>query len=119
MNSQKMTNCKKYNTAESVGPLSLLLTSGGMEPGTPVDIQASEDATVVLRETMTAAELVGTIQFLRTIATNAEAVDSGTECGLQRDFQARPSEPAGTRPRAGSRSRHRRYDAKVTPFYPE
>ena len=70
MNSQKMTNCKKYNTAESVGPLSLLLTSSGMEPGTPVDIQASEDAAVVLRETMTAAELVGTIQFLRTIATN-------------------------------------------------
>lgn len=70
MNSQKMTNCKKYNTAESVGPLSLLLTSSGMEPGTPVDIQASEDAAVVLRETMTAAELVGTIQFLRTITTD-------------------------------------------------
>ena len=48
MNSQKMTNCKKYNTAESVGPLSLLLTSSGMELGTPVDIQASEDAAVVL-----------------------------------------------------------------------
>ena len=44
MNSQKMTNCKKYNTAESVGPLSLLLTSSGMELGTPVDIQASEDS---------------------------------------------------------------------------
>lgn len=70
MNSQKMMNCKKYNTAESAGPLSLILTAGGMEPGTPVDIQASEDAAVVLRETMTAAEMVGTIQFLRTIATD-------------------------------------------------
>ena len=70
MNSQKMMNCKKYNTAESAGPLSLILTAGGMEPDTPVDIHASADTAVVLRETMTAAELVRTIQFLRTATTN-------------------------------------------------
>ena len=70
MNYQKMMNCKKYNTAESAGPLSLLLTAGGMESGTPIDIHASEDAAIVLRETMTAAEMVGAIQSLRTITAN-------------------------------------------------
>ena len=70
MNSQKMMMFKKNNTVESAGNLAHLLSAGGMEPGAAIAIHTSENAAVVLKEAMTAMELVGAIQSLRVLTTD-------------------------------------------------
>ncbi len=68
MNEQKVV--KKENTLASIGTLALVFTAGGMKPGQALELHTSEDTAVFLKETMTATELVRSIQSLKTLAAD-------------------------------------------------